>query len=531
MSGSLSKKFEKIGISKDDVRNMNILMEGYASEANVGDPLDSRYVTRELLDRIVNLPLAKLESKQIESLLSEFKKKVVPEGDASLREDTIATLKVLRTAFDEACGGGKKKMEMGDDEAEDDEEEMDSEDEEDMGEEDESCSCGDPECEGCDEGDMGESDEACSCGDPECEGCDDEEEMDTEECYFSPRLDRAIDEANLSIEESQFIAAAYASGLRAKHFNLSEALFVKRACTLIESFSERDSISEASNRLEESRIRKAIRAGKMIFQKATSAAKKMAGRAYRKIKKSFLKRKAKIRSKLQAMGKVGKGVKATLRKKGISLSAFRKSAKARLRNSSFDVPADNIGESRLARRVLGSLTESTEARSTEQHRRIMSHLRESFASCATLFSNDKSVASAIEHVYNNLEVDTSSDEAFHESIKPALTALQRLVEQMEVSGTGTVAGISVDSYGPYTKSNADRGITGASANGSLDASRNNVTFDLAALSASLAKEIRGIPMNRAYRYMESFLEDKGIDADSVPASWYRKTYQNANLGN
>lgn len=81
------------------------------------DPIDGKLVTRELLSRIVNLPLENMEADDFDAILNELKQKELPEGDeelAGLAEAVVEQLveaKVQRIR--KAKGGFVKKAKAG----------------------------------------------------------------------------------------------------------------------------------------------------------------------------------------------------------------------------------------------------------------------------------------------------------------------------------------------------------------------------------------------------------------------------------
>lgn len=81
------------------------------------DPIDGKLVTRELLSRIVNLPLDQMEEADFDALLGELKTKELPEGDeelAALAEAVVEQLVEGRMQrIRQAKGGFKKKAVAG----------------------------------------------------------------------------------------------------------------------------------------------------------------------------------------------------------------------------------------------------------------------------------------------------------------------------------------------------------------------------------------------------------------------------------
>jgi len=81
------------------------------------DPLDGKFVTRELLARIVGLPLDQMEEEDYRSLLDELKQKELPEGDeelAALSEAVVEQLvEGMMQRIRKAAGGFARRAKAG----------------------------------------------------------------------------------------------------------------------------------------------------------------------------------------------------------------------------------------------------------------------------------------------------------------------------------------------------------------------------------------------------------------------------------
>tara|TARA_Y100000310_G_scaffold23414_3_gene22444 strand:+ start:3134 stop:4447 length:1314 start_codon:yes stop_codon:yes gene_type:complete len=126
---SLDEDMAALGIDGEETMRL-ALTEGMYSEDTLAedeDPIDGKLVTRDLLLRIANLPLAEIEVEKVQAVFDGLMEKELPEGDEDIENDTKRVVESLRARLDE-----------------------DDEDEDDEDEDKKKCSCeGEEHIEGC----------------------------------------------------------------------------------------------------------------------------------------------------------------------------------------------------------------------------------------------------------------------------------------------------------------------------------------------------------------------------------------------